>query len=64
MIEAILFLSKLVTALSDLVPKIIALCAVLAAIVPPQTGGVLGTAYKFLNAVAFNVKYAKNAAEK
>ncbi len=64
MVSTIVLISQVLSALMELIPKVIAFCAVLAAIVPPQTGGVLGTAYKFLNAVAFNVKYAKNVSEK
>lgn len=51
---------QIVDFLTALIPKIVTLSAILAAFIPPQTGGTLGVIYNIINRLAFNFKHAVN----
>ena len=61
MIEIIVWCTQVLIALTDFMPRLIAFCAVLAAVIPPVNYGFWGAVYKVINALAFNVLNAKNA---
>lgn len=59
--ETITEIGYMIDALMVLIPKIIALCSVIAAIFPPpRRRGPMKTLYRIVNYAAFNVKYAEN----
>ena len=60
MVGIIVSITQVLIALTDMLPKLVALCAVVAAIVPPAKDGFWGGVYKVINGLALNVGHAKN----
>lgn len=64
-IETINTLSNIFDALTNIVPKVVALSSMLAAFIPrPETDeSFWGRVHKYINLTAFNFKHAKNSNE-
>lgn len=62
MVGIIVSITQVLIALTDMLPKLVAFCAVIAAIAPPANDGFWGGIYKIINGLALNVGHAKNAA--
>jgi len=59
-VELLSSLGQVFDALAVFLPKMISFCAVLAAFMPPLSGGFGGMVYKAVNYMAFNVGHATN----
>lgn len=61
LIEVIDVVSNTIDALTDLAPKVVGFSAIIAAFFPPAPdGSFLSKCRQYINAVAFNLKYAAN----
>jgi len=62
-LEFLSSLGQVFDALSIFLPKMISFCAIVAAFIPPSSGGFVGMAYKAINYMAFNFNHASNQAK-
>lgn len=59
-IELLQSVGSALDALTSFLPKLVTFAAVVAAFLPPQSTGLFGSIYKYVNIIAFNFGHAKN----